>query len=99
MKDNNKGKWLNDVFDSIKGSERAKPNDDLFGKILNKIDAPETQIIPLRQLRFAAAAAIILLVLNISLLRQNIQGDIFNTESQLIDNADEAVISNYNIYE
>jgi len=96
MKKNDKEKWIDDVFDSVKGSDRAKPNSDLFGKILNEINAPDASIIPLFQLRMIAAAAVILLVLNIAILRQNIQNSNLNSDEWVTENT--SVISNYNIY-
>ncbi len=98
MKKNDKEKWIDDVFDSVKGSERAKPSKDLFGKILNEIDVSDASIIPLFQLRMLAAAAIVLLVLNIAILRQNVQNNNSNSEEWLSEKVEESVISNYNIY-
>lgn len=98
MKKNDKEKWIDDVFGSIKGSERARPKSDLFGKILNEIETPNTRIIPLFQLRVIAAAAVVLLILNIAVLRQSIQNSYSNTEVWITENTEESVISNYNIY-
>lgn len=98
MKKNDKETWIEDVFHSTKGGKRAKPSDDLFGKILNKIDAPDAQIIPLFQLRVVAAAAVILLILNIAILRQSIQNDNSDSNEWVTENTEESVISNFNLY-
>ena len=99
MKDE-KDKWIEDVMGSMKGSQRAQPNPELFAKVEQGIDAPETRIIPMRQWSYTVAAAILLLVLNTVALRQFTQSDYSNTVEMVVTKNDsQALISNYRIYE
>ncbi len=100
MKKRDKEKWINDVFDSMKGSQRAKPNPDLFAKIEHQIDAPEAKVISMHQWRMVAAAAVILLVLNVFALREVPESNALNTDELLVENtSNQQLISNYKIYE
>lgn len=99
MKDD-KEQWIEDVFDSLKGSKRAKPNDDLFARIETEIESPDTKVIPLRQLRMIAAAAIVLLTLNIGALLQYTQSQKSNYENQVTESSHQtSLISDYKLYE
>jgi len=63
---NNKEKWADEVLHSMDGLRRAKPADDLFDKILDKIaEKKQAVIIPIKRLRWLAAAACIVIGLNI----------------------------------
>lgn len=62
---NRKEHWAEEVFQSIEGMQRASPPDDLFEKINHRISEKNTRrTIPLRRLKWAAAAACFLLILN-----------------------------------
>ncbi len=94
-----KEKWIDSVFESLEGSQRAKPQTDLFAAIESQLDAPEAKIIPVAQWRAGVAAAIIILVLNVFALQQ------FNQNRSLIqkgplmeEDAGESLISNYKLY-
>jgi hypothetical protein len=95
-----KEKWIEEVFDSLKGSERAKPSADLFAKIENLIDAPEAKIIPMPQWRVAAAAAVAILFLNVFAVQQFRKINRLNNNELVVDStSDQQLISNYKIYE
>lgn len=100
MKKNDKEKWIEDVFDSMKGSQRAKPDSGLFAKIEGQIDAPEAKIIPMRQWNYAAAAAVLVLILNVFAMRQYTQNNELNANEMVVsDVSGQSLISNYKIYE
>lgn len=62
---NRKEQWAAEIFQSIEGMHRASPPDDLFKKISHRLTENNTRRnIPLRRLKWAAAAACFLLVLN-----------------------------------
>jgi len=63
---NNKEKWADEVLHSMDGLRRAEPADDLFDKILDKIaEKKQAVIIPIKRLRWLAAAACLVIGLNI----------------------------------
>ena len=99
MKKNEKEKWKEEVFDSIKGIKRAQPNAQLFEKIQANVAAPEAKIISLSQKRLAISAAILLLLTNAFVLQRYVQGN--NTNAELVESSrvNQQLISNYNIYE
>ena len=99
MKDD-KEKWIEDVFDSMKGSQRAKPSTELLAKIEQQIGVTESKIIPIYSFRMVAAAAILLLVLNVFAVRQFMESNTVATEELLVEETSGlSLISNYNIYE
>ncbi len=100
MSKKEKEKWMDAVFDSMKGSQRAKPSTGLFAKIERQIAGPEAKVFSRRQWQYAAAAAILVFVLNIFALRQIIQNNELNTGTLVIPDASgQSLISNYEIYE
>jgi len=63
---NNKEKWADEVLQSLDGLQRAEPADDLFDKIIAKIpEKKQAVIIPIKRLRWLAAAACLVIGLNI----------------------------------
>ena len=99
MKDD-KDKWIENVFDSMKGSKRAKPSHELFAKIEHQINAPEAKTISMRQWSYTVAAAVLVLVLNVFALRQITQSNELNAGEMIVSDASsQSLISNYNIYE
>ena len=64
MENNDKEKWIDEVMESMKGSQRAKPDSKLFSKIQSQLHVHNANVVSMRQWSYAAAAAIILLVLN-----------------------------------
>lgn len=96
-----KDKWIDEVLDSMKGSQRAKPSPELFAKIENQLAPPEIKIIPMRQWSYAVAAAVLVLVLNVFTVRQFTQNNELNAGEMVVsaDDSGESLISNYKIYE
>ncbi len=95
-----KEKWVNKVMGSMEGIQRAKPAPDLFAKIEREIASPEGKIISMSQFRVAAAAAILLLAMNIFLLNQYAKSDTSDTSEWVSEvDSNEQLISNYNLYE
>lgn len=95
-----KEKWVNEVLGSLEGSQRAKPSADLFAKIEKEIARPEGRVISMNQLRVAAAAAILLLALNVFLLNQYSRSQQGNSTEWVTEvDSNEQLISDFNPYE
>lgn len=95
-----KEKWMEDVFQSMKGSQRAKPRPDLLVKIQNRIGVVDAKIVPLRQWRYVTAAAILLLLIDMSALVYFSQHNQVNYEDvAVVDTYNQSLISSYQIYE
>ncbi|KAA3641624.1 MAG: hypothetical protein DWQ02_00205 [Bacteroidetes bacterium] len=95
-----KEKWVNSVMGSLAGLQRAKPGPDLFAKIEREIVGQEGKIISMSQLRVAAAAAILLLAINVFLLNRYAKSETTSTSEWVSEvDSDEQLISNYNLYE
>ena len=94
-----KEKWMEDVFHSMKGSHPAKLTSALFSDIEDRIDFSIKEI-SLHQWKYTAAAAIFILLVNITAL-------IYHSQSKSIDTAKasmessykELLISSFQIYE
>lgn len=95
---NEKEQWINDVFESVKGSERAKPNTDLFTKIESQIDSEEAKIIPMRQWRMAVAAAVVILIMNVFAIQNFTQNNRMNAD-EIENETNQPLISNFNLYD
>ncbi|PWJ55924.1 hypothetical protein CLV98_11218 [Dyadobacter jejuensis] len=94
-------KKMMDLFDSMRNSQRAEPRPQLKEEIRQKIMMlTDETVIPISQWRYMAAAAAVLLVLNLSVfvtsLRSNAadQG-VLNSDSY----AEQSLVSNYKLYE
>ena len=95
-----KEKWMEDVFQSMKSSQRAKPRPDLFVKIQDRIGVGDAKIVPLRQWRYATAAAVLLLLINTVVLIYSSQQNQVNYEDVTVVNTyNQSLISSYQIYE
>jgi hypothetical protein len=100
MKNIDKEKWMDDVFESMKGSHRAKPRPELFARIEDQIYAPTAKVIPVFKLRVATAAAIFLLIFNVVSMRHYAQNAQVETAEYIVENeSDQQLISNFNLYE
>ena len=92
---NEKDKWIDDALGSISGMQRAKPADDLFGRIEANLLAEKIEKIPTSRVGFAAVVAVILLTFNIY--------SVFNTSYETVEQnsqtSDQELISNYYLYE
>jgi len=96
MNQNKKDK-ISDILNSMKGSQRAKPSGDLFAKIEHEISGTDTFIIPLRQLKWVAAAAILLLIINGITMQQNYKHH--KTDTIAKSARGKSIISNYTLYD
>jgi len=98
--ENDKEKWMDDVLNSMQGSQRAQPKSSLYAQIENKLDTPTTDIIPIYQWRTIAASAILLFILNFYAAYEfNQSQPLNNTEIESDDMYNYQVITDYNIYE
>ena len=95
---NEKEIWIDDIFESLEGSDRALPPSHLFSKIEQNLTVSESNIIPLMNYRMAIAASFLLLVMNIAAMYQHTQ-TISNPSSELINNDTESLISDFNLYD
>ena len=93
-----KEQWMEDVFQSMKGSRRAQPRPALLAKIERQIDA--AKMIPLQKWRYAVAAAALLLFVNVAaLLIYNQNSGEARSEVAAADAYSESLISSFQIYE
>ena len=87
----NEENWINNAIQSMDGISKASPSEDLYYKIEQSI----FQKIPKKRIRFAIAAAFLLLCINVfSLfsLENNSTEQSYNLESSIL-------INDYNLYE
>lgn len=97
---NEKEKWMEEVFQSMKGSQRAKPSAELFAHIQNRIANPEAKPVPMYQWKSALAAAAVILLINITaLFYYSQQEGLFYENTSVTDAYHESFISTYQIYE
>ena len=95
----NNEQQVNDILNSMKGSERAKPQLELFAQIQDKIQQKTITILPMYQLRVAAAVGLLVLTLNIYAFRTCFLNEISSGNELVMDATNESLISNYQIYE
>ena len=77
MKQKDENKWVEDVLNSMEGVEKARPAEDLYGKIERRIAVPFTKgrTISLTTFSAAAASIVLLIVLNMMALTGNRKQD------------------------
>lgn len=93
-------KWMENIVHSMKDSKRAQPNSNLFKKIENEINNSELKNITRLPIRYAAAAAVILLMVNSSALYMfTKQNQSFQIHSGLENSENTALITSFQIYE
>lgn len=98
-----KEKWLEEVFNSMEGSQRARPRPELLAKIENQIGDSKANVIALPQLRKYAAAAAVLLLINASALMYYIQNQDLSSQNIAALNVDadlydESYINSFQLY-
>ncbi|MBK8504626.1 MAG: hypothetical protein IPL46_21905 [Saprospiraceae bacterium] len=92
--------WIDDIFNSLSGSQRAKPAADLFAKIEAQINQPEPKIISTLKWQPAIAAAILLLILNVFALRSYTQSGMpSDLELSMENDYETSLISNFQLYD
>lgn len=94
--ENERKDWIEDVFDSVKGNQRASPDPALFARIKNNIES-ETKTIPI--VGWRVAAAVLLLAVNLLVLNTYAQDWNSNTSKSDMQSSEQQLISNYNFYE
>ncbi|MEZ4850474.1 MAG: hypothetical protein R3B93_18055 [Bacteroidia bacterium] len=95
-----KEKWIEDVFQSMKGSKKAQPRPELLAKIEDQITDSREKVIPMRQWKYAAAAAVVIIFMNVSALlyyNQTAKGTYEDVAAAEVYS--KSLISNYKIYE
>lgn len=98
--DRDQDKWMENIFHSMKGSQRAQPPSNLFTKIESQITSSKVKIVPRLSLRFVAVAATLILVLNISaLLVYTQQNKASQMHSALQDSDNNTLITSFQIYD
>ena len=93
-------KWISDVLQSMKGSQRAQPRPDLFDQIEKVTDGFQISVVSFFKLRIAIAAAVFLVMLNFSAI-YNYKSYVKMADSGIMEsgNLDNGLISDYNIYD
>ena len=95
-----KNKWIEEVFESTKGMQRARPNPALFSKIRKDIYGEKAKVIQLPQLGRAIAAAVLILILNVFVVIEYTKADqIAETATAIDQPSNQSILSNYNLYE
>ncbi len=93
-------RWMDEVFESMKGSQRAKPKAALFAKIEDQLNAPKDTGLPIQQWRAVAAAAVLVFCTNAAALAFYDQGHEPPFEDVVVQDAyDQPLVSSYQIYE
>ncbi len=93
-----KEQWMDEVFNSLEGMQRAQPDEKLFENIEKHLFAPETKVIPLYWIRTAVAAAVVVLSINLYGVYEYTQRSSSQVEQSNTDSS-YPLISSYNLYE
>lgn len=97
--DANKEEWINQSMDSLQGMRRAQPSAELLMQLEQDLFGVKAKIISMNHLRIAAAAAGLLLFINIYSLRQLANTEeIGTTEVAMMEESD-ALLSSYKLYD
>lgn len=87
-----KEQWADSILESTNGMKRAKPNDDLFAKITAQLPENKTvKLVPTERLFWVAAAACVLIAVNIYTLS-------FNQKSEVPSYDNTQLINDYSLY-
>lgn len=68
MKQKDENRWIEDVLNSMEGAKKARPDDDLYGKIECRIAVRVTKGRTVSMITFSAAAASIVLLILLNML-------------------------------
>lgn len=94
-----KDNWIEEVFLSMKGSERARPSHDLLAKIQSRMEGRDNKVVTLYQWKFTAAAAVLLVFMNTMALIYFSQEQLGNYSDVVSESAqNQSIISTYQIY-
>lgn len=95
--ENDKEKWIELVFSSMEGSQRAQPSPELFDKISEQCFTPERKLSPFQWKASVAAAAAIIIMNTFAFIQSIDQAKVTNTSPS--NTEEQSLISNYNYYE
>lgn len=91
-----KEKWIESVWKSMEGSQRAQPDPALLQRIQGALFTPKTEMLPISFLRMAAAACVLLVAVNVAVLLNYAQ----TQNSNYTDTTeDTALLTDFQIYE
>ena len=93
-----KNTWKNEVLKSLDAMQKASPPPLLFEKIQKELHSQQKEQFTLRQIRWIAAAAAVLVLINVLGVRsiqKQAQGETVNA---MFESNPNKVISNYNLY-
>lgn len=94
-----KERWIEAVFQSMKGSKRAIPEPEVLVKIKKQMAYEKASVVTLHKMRHAAAAAALALLMNITGLIYQQHMQVSDKESTPMDAYAQTIISTYQIYE
>lgn len=98
-KDKDQDKWPENIFNSMKGSQRAKPQSELFAKIESQIASSEVKVLHMLPFKYVAAAAILICLLNTSALLLYTQQNKTQPQGEALQVSDSgALINSFEIY-
>ncbi|RMG26616.1 MAG: hypothetical protein D6730_08785 [Bacteroidetes bacterium] len=88
--------WIDEVMESMQGARPAQPPADLLGRIEDRLQT-EGRVVPLSRWRWAVAAAMLLIGLNLWSWSQLARSRTTAEEAGLYSQT--SLISTYNLYE
>ena len=89
---NKQDKWTDEVLNSLDGIQKATPSDALLNRIMTKL--PKNNIMPKWQLRMTAAAACLLIALNIYVF-DTVESETYNTSTSEYD----MIVDDFSLYQ
>ncbi|WP_281756512.1 hypothetical protein [Neptunitalea chrysea] len=90
-----KEKWIDKVLMSLEGGQKARPERDLFSSIEKRIQNYEANTIPVSRLVMAAAAVVLLIMLNIAVVKKSVSTKENNVEEKATYSS--LLISDFNL--
>jgi len=90
--------WEDEVFESMKGSQPALPDPALFDRIKSQISHDRKNSVELHQLKFAIAAAILLLLVNSTSLYYLKNQESKSKNEQIANSYKKLLLDSYIIY-
>lgn len=98
--DQEKEKWITAKMDSLKGIQPAQPRSDLFDEIERQAFNPGAKIVAFSQWRMAIAVSFLLLVLNLLVIRQQLNNNgSSDGQSTSVSEPTPGLISDFNLYD
>lgn len=94
-----KENWINEVMGSLDGMKASTPPVDLLDKIQNELDRPKNILVSMVHKRIAIAAAVLLLLANVSVFYSFSQSPSVNSGLSVNQSESNSLISTFNIYD